>query len=145
MQKIVPFLWFDGKLEEAARFYTTVFKNSRVESINPMSAIFVLEGQEFMGLNGGPQYHFNEAVSFFVRCEDQDEVDFLWHTLTADGGAEGRCGWLKDRFGLSWQVIPTALGRYLGDQNRNKADRVLQAMLKMNKIDIAALDAAYRA
>jgi predicted 3-demethylubiquinone-9 3-methyltransferase (glyoxalase superfamily) len=143
MQKIVPFLWFDGKLEQAAKFYTTVFKNARVESINPMTATFVLEGQEFMGLNGGPQFKFNEAVSFFIRCDGQEEVDFFWHKLVSDGGAEGRCGWLKDKFGLSWQVIPAQLGQYLGDSNRTKADRALQAMLKMNKIDIASLHAAY--
>lgn len=143
MQKIVPFLWFDGKLEEAAKFYTSVFKNARVESINPMSATFVLEGQEFMGLNGGRQFKFNEAVSFLVRCDGQEEVDFFWHKLVSDGGAEGRCGWLKDKFGLSWQVIPAQLGQYLGDTSRAKADRALQAMLKMNKIDIAALHAAY--
>jgi predicted 3-demethylubiquinone-9 3-methyltransferase (glyoxalase superfamily) len=145
MQKIVPFLWFDGKLEQAAKFYTSVFKNARVESINPMSATFVLEGQEFMGLNGGPQFKFNEAVSFFVRCDGQDEVDFFWHKLISDGGSESRCGWLKDKFGLSWQIIPAELGKYLGDSNRTKAGRVMQAMLQMNKIDIAQLHAAYAA
>ena len=143
MHKITPFLWFDGKLEEAVRFYTTVFSNSRVQNLNPMSATFVIEGQEFMALNGGPQFKFNEAVSFFIRCETQDEVDYFWHKLTNDGGGEGRCGWLKDKFGLSWQVIPSALGQYLGDRDRAKANRVMQAMLKMKKIDIAALEAAY--
>ena len=143
MRKITPFLWFDGKLEEAVRFYTTVFSNSRVENLSPMSATFVIEGQEFMALNGGPQFRFNEAVSFFIRCETQDEVDYFWHKLTNDGGAESRCGWLKDKFGLSWQVIPSALGQYLGDRDRGKANRVMQAMLKMKKIDIAALEAAY--
>ena len=108
-----------------------------------MSATFVLEGQEFMALNAGPQFKFNEAVSFFIRCETQDEVDYFWHKLTDDGGAEGRCGWLKDKFGLSWQVIPNALGQYLGDPDRAKADRAMQAMLKMKKIDIAALEASY--
>jgi predicted 3-demethylubiquinone-9 3-methyltransferase (glyoxalase superfamily) len=142
MQKITPFLWFDGKLEEAVKFYTTVFRNARVEDLSPMSATFVLEGQEFMALNGGPTFRFNEAVSFFVRCETQDEVDYFWDKLTHDGGAEGRCGWLKDKFGLSWQVIPNSLGQYLGDRDRAKADRVMQAMLKMKKIDIAALEAA---
>ena len=106
-----------------------------------MSATFVLEGQEFMALNAGPQFKFNEAVSFFIRCETQDEVDYFWHKLTDDGGAEGRCGWLKDKFGLSWQVIPNALGQY--DPDRAKADRAMQAMLKMKKIDIAALEASY--
>ena len=143
MQKITPFLWFDGKLEEVVKFYTTVFSNARVENLSPMSASFVIEGQEFMALNGGPQFKFNEAVSFFIRCETQDEVDYFWHKLTDDGGAESRCGWLKDRFGLSWQVIPNALGQYLGDRDRAKADRVMQAMLKMKKIDIATLEAAY--
>lgn len=143
MQKITPFLWFDGKLEEAVKFYTTVFSNARVENLNPMSATFVIEGQEFMALNGGPQFKFNEAVSFFIRCETQHEVDYYWQKLTDDGGAEGRCGWLKDKFGLSWQVIPNALGQYLGDRNRAKAERVMQAMLKMKKLDIAALEAAF--
>ena len=143
MQKITPFLWFDGKLEEAVTFYTTVFSNARVENLNPMSATFVIEGQEFMALNGGPQFKFNEAVSFFLRCETQDDVDDLWRKLTNDGGTEGRCGWLKDKFGLSWQVIPNALGQYLGDRDRVKAGRVMQAMLQMTKIDIAALEKAY--
>ena len=144
MQKIVPFLWFDGKLEEATRFYLSVFKNARVLSLDSMSATFEIEGQEFMALNGGPMFKFNEAVSFFIRCESQDEVDDYWSKLTADGGAESRCGWLKDKFGLSWQVIPNELGSYLRDKDRTKADRVLQAMLKMKKIDVAGLDAAYR-
>ena len=143
MQKITPFLWFDGKLEEAVTFYTTVFSNARVENLNPMSATFVIEGQEFMALNGGPQFKFNEAVSFFIRCDAQDDVDDLWRKLTNDGGTGGRCGWLKDKFGLSWQVIPNALGQNLGDQDRAKAGRVMQAMLKMTKIDIAALEKAY--
>ena len=143
MQKITPFLWFDGNLEEAVTFYTTVFSNARVENLNPMSATFVIEGQEFMALNGGPQFKFNEAVSFFLRCETQDDVDDLWRKLTNDGGTEGRCGWLKDKFGLSWQVIPNALGQYLGDRDRVKAGRVMQAMLQMTKIDIAALEKAY--
>jgi predicted 3-demethylubiquinone-9 3-methyltransferase (glyoxalase superfamily) len=103
----------------------------------------VLDGQEFMALNGGPQFKFNEAVSFFIRCETQDEVDHYWNKLSIDGGAEGQCGWLKDKFGLSWQVIPSTLGRYLSDRDRAKADRVMQAMRKMKKIDVAALDAAY--
>jgi predicted 3-demethylubiquinone-9 3-methyltransferase (glyoxalase superfamily) len=143
MQKITPFLWFDGKLEEAVRFYTTVFRNARVDNLSSWSATFVLDGQEFMALNGGPQFKFNEAVSFFIRCETQDEVDHYWNKLSIDGGAEGQCGWLKDKFGLSWQVIPSTLGRYLSDRDRAKADRVMQAMRKMKKIDVAALDAAY--
>jgi predicted 3-demethylubiquinone-9 3-methyltransferase (glyoxalase superfamily) len=142
MQKVTPFLWLDGKLEEAVKFYMTVFKNARIESINPMTATFVIEGQEFMALNGGPQFKFNEAISFFIRCDSQDEVDYYWQSLT-NGGVESRCGWLKDRFGLSWQVIPDVLGSYLSDPDRAKANRVMQAMLKMTKIDIAALETAY--
>ncbi len=142
MQKITPFLWFDGRLEEAVRFYTSVFRNARVVDVNPMTATFVIEGQEFMGLNGGPMYRFTEAVSFFIRCETQEEVDYYWKRLT-EGGTEQPCGWLKDRFGVSWQVIPGVLGRYLGDKDRTKAERVVQAMLKMKKIDIAALARAY--
>jgi len=143
MKRITPFLWFDGRLDEAVAFYTGVFPNSVVENVNPMTASFVLDGQEFIALNGGPQYTFNEAVSFFVRCETQEEVDYYWDKLTSDGGAEGRCGWLKDKFGLSWQVIPNVLGEYLGDPDRTKADRAMQAMFQMTKIDIAALETAY--
>jgi predicted 3-demethylubiquinone-9 3-methyltransferase (glyoxalase superfamily) len=142
MGKITPFLWFDGRLAEAVAFYTSVFKDSLVVSINPMTATFVIEGQEFMGLNGGPMFTFNEAVSFFVRCETQDEVDYYWNALIADGGQEGRCAWLKDRFGVSWQIVPAALGRHLSDPDREKANRVMLAMRSMNKIIIADLDAA---
>ena len=143
MQKITPFLWFDGNIEEVVKFYTTVFPNVRVESLSPINATFVIDDQEFMALNGGPQFKFNEAVSFFIRCETQDEVDYFWQKLTNDGGVESRCGWLKDKFGLSWQVIPNILGQYLNDPDRTKANRVLQAMFKMTKLDIAALEAAY--
>src|SRR5579863_3456582 len=143
MQKITPFLWFDSELEEVVKFYTTVFPNARVERLSPMTATFVIEGQEFMALNGGPQYKFNEAVSFFIRCETQDEVDYFWQRLTNDGGVESRCGWLKDRYGLSWQVIPNVLGRFLSDPDRAKANRVMEAMFKMTKLDVAALEAAY--
>lgn len=147
MQKITPFLWFDGQLAEAIEFYTSVFPHTKVGQVSRQgdtifSATFELEGQTFMALNGGPHHKFNEAISFFVQCADQAEVDYYWARLTA-GGAESRCGWLKDKFGLSWQIIPDALGRYLGDPDRAKADRVLQAMLTMSKIDVAALDAAY--
>ena len=154
MQKITPFLWFDGKAEEAANFYTSIFKNSKVGRITrygeagpgpkgtAMSATFQLEGQEFMALNGGPQFKFTEAVSFFVNCETQEEVDELWEKLSA-GGEKGRCGWLKDQFGLSWQIIPSALGQMLGDKDPEKSKRVMQAMLQMNKIDINALKQAY--
>jgi predicted 3-demethylubiquinone-9 3-methyltransferase (glyoxalase superfamily) len=143
MQKITPFLWFDCSLQEVVDFYSRVFPNTRVESLSPMSASFVIEDQEFMALNGGPQFKFNEAVSFFIRCETQEEVDYFWRELTSGGGVESQCGWLKDRFGVSWQVIPNALSKYLGDKDRAKANRVMQAMFKMKKIEIAALDAAY--
>jgi len=143
MQKITPFLWFDGNLEEAVDFYMSVFPNARVESKNPMTASFVIEGQEFMALNGGPQFKFNEAVSFFIRCETQAEIDYYWQHLVAGGGVESRCGWLKDKFGLSWQVVPDVLAQYLGGPDRSRAQRVMQTMLTMTKLDIAALEAAY--
>ena len=143
MHRITPFLWFDGKAEEAMHFYVSVFPNSKVLSVSPMTVSFELDGQRFHGLNGGPQYRFTEAVSFFVDCETQEEVDTYWNKLTAGGGQPGQCGWLKDRFGLSWQIIPKALGRLLGDRDRAKAGRVMQAMLTMSKIDIAGLERAY--
>ena len=143
MQKITPFLWFDGTAEEAMRFYVSIFKNSKVVSASPMSVRFQLEGQDFIGLNGGPQYHFTPAISLFVSCETQQEVDELWAKLTAGDGSGERCGWLKDKYGLSWQIIPTALGRLLGDPNRAKADQVMQAMLQMDKLDIQGLQQAY--
>jgi predicted 3-demethylubiquinone-9 3-methyltransferase (glyoxalase superfamily) len=142
VQKVTPFLWFDGKVEEAVAFYMSVFKNARVINQSPMSATFVIEGQEFMAINGGPKHKFNEAVSFFIRCETQAEVDYHWNALIADGGAEGNCAWLKDKFGVSWQVVPNALGRYLSDPDRDKANRVMQAMLKMTRIVVADLDKA---
>jgi len=149
MQKITPFLWFDGQAEEAMRFYVSVFKNSKVGSVNragpdgPVITVsFQLEGQEFMALNGGPKYKFTEAISLFVSCETQQEVDELWGKLTA-GGEEQPCGWLKDKYGLSWQIIPTALGRMLGDKDPAKAQRAMQAMLQMKKIDIARLQQAH--
>jgi len=143
IQKIRPFLWFDGQAEEAARFYTSVFKNSQIESVSPMSASFQLEGTEFIALNGGPQFKFTEAVSFFVNCETQEEIDYLWEKLSA-GGEKGRCGWLKDRFGLSWQIVPPILGEMLNDEDEEKSKRVMQAMLQMNKLDIKTLKAAYK-
>jgi predicted 3-demethylubiquinone-9 3-methyltransferase (glyoxalase superfamily) len=149
MKKITPFLWFDTQAEEAMNFYCSIFKNSRVLSITPgpngiaQSVNFELEGQEFIGLNAGPMFRFNEAISFFVHCKTQAEVDELWEKLTADGGEPGNCGWLKDKYGLSWQIIPTALGELLGDPDPAKAGRVLQAMLSMNKIDIQGLRQAY--
>jgi predicted 3-demethylubiquinone-9 3-methyltransferase (glyoxalase superfamily) len=154
MQKITPFLWFDGKAEEAAKFYTSIFKNSRIGSISRygeegpgpkgavMSATFQLEGQEFIALNGGPQFTFSPAISFFVNCETQEEVDEIWEKL-CEGGKKNRCGWLQDKFGVSWQVIPTALGKLLSDPDPEKSGRVMRAMLQMEKIDIRGLQQAY--
>jgi predicted 3-demethylubiquinone-9 3-methyltransferase (glyoxalase superfamily) len=154
-QQITPFLWFDGKVEEAVNFYTSVFKNSEVVNINRlpaevpghsgkvMMATMRLNGVEFMLLDGGPMFKFTEAISFYVKCETQEEVDDLWNKLTADGGQESQCAWLKDKYGVSWQIVPNALGRLMGDPNRVKAGNVMKAMLQMKKIDIAALQAAY--
>ncbi len=149
MQKITPFLWFDGKAEEAMNFYVSIFKNSKVLSVNRageagpvMSVTFQLDGQEFFALNGGPQFKFTEAISLFVNCETQEEVDELWEKLS-EGGEKSRCGWLKDKYGLSWQVIPSVLGKLLQDKDPVKAQRVMGAMLQMDKIDIRALQQAY--
>lgn len=142
MPSITPFLWFDNNVPEAVKFYTSVFKNAKVETVSDFMATFELEGQRFHALNGGPQYKFNEAVSFFISVETQDEVDYFWNALIAGGGEESMCGWLKDRFGLSWQVVPTALVRYLSDPDRERSNRTMQAMLKMHKIVIADLDKA---
>jgi predicted 3-demethylubiquinone-9 3-methyltransferase (glyoxalase superfamily) len=144
MQKITPFLWFDNNLEEAINFYSTVFTNAKITNINPMSATFELEGQQFMALNGGPHFKFNEAVSFYVNVETQEEVDHYWNKLTADGGSEGRCGWLKDKFGLSWQIIPSILGKLMGDKDPVRSRKVVDAMLTMNKIDVKGLQQAYK-
>jgi predicted 3-demethylubiquinone-9 3-methyltransferase (glyoxalase superfamily) len=138
MQKITPFLWFDGKAEEAMNFYVSIFKNSKIVSANR----FQLDGQEFLALNGGPQFTFSPAVSFFVNCETQQEVDELWEKLS-EGGEKGRCGWLKDKYGLSWQVIPSVLGEMLHAKDAEKAKRVRKAMLQMDKIDIKSLKQAY--
>jgi predicted 3-demethylubiquinone-9 3-methyltransferase (glyoxalase superfamily) len=143
MTSITPFLWLDNNVRDAVAFYQSVFPNAKVENVSDFMATFELEGQRFHALNGGPQYKFNEAVSFFVSVETQQQVDYFWDKLTADGGKESRCGWLKDKFGLSWQVIPSALGRYLSDSDRTRANRVMQAMLQMQKIVIADLDKAY--
>lgn len=149
MKKITPFLWFDTQAEEAMNFYVSVFKNSKVLGVTPgpegkaMSVSFELEGQEFVGFNAGPQFKFNEAISFFVDCETQQEVDELWSKLTANGGEESMCGWLKDKYGLSWQIIPKGLGQMLNDPDPARAQRVMQAMLQMNKIDLAGLERAY--
>ena len=151
MHTIRPFLWFDNRLEEATRFYVSVFGDAEILTTSRMggdtgpvfSMTFRLRNQEFMGLNGGPAHPFTDAISFFVSCADQAEVDYFWSRLLEGGGTESRCGWLKDRFGLSWQVIPEALGRYLGDPDREKAQRAMQAMLQMQKIDVAALERAH--
>ncbi len=157
MQKISPFLWFDTQAEEAARFYVSVFKNSEILSVSrypdgspypagtAMAVSFVLDGVEFQALNGGPEYHFTEAISLFVSAETQEEIDELWEKLTSDGGEPGPCGWLKDRYGLSWQIVPPILGELLGDADQAKAGRVMEAMMAMGKLDIAALRAAYDA
>ena len=148
MPAITPFLWFDGHAEEAMTLYTTVFKSSKVLSVNRvqghvMGVEFELNGQRFMGLNGGPHFKFSEATSFFVGCETQAEIDEYWTKLTADGGESGRCGWLKDRFGLSWQIVPTVLSRMLGDPDPAKSKRVVDAMMQMNKLDLGQLSKAY--
>jgi predicted 3-demethylubiquinone-9 3-methyltransferase (glyoxalase superfamily) len=141
MQKITPFLWFDGQAEDAARFYTSIFKKSKIESISPMSATFRLDGVKFIALNGGPQFKFTEAISFFVSCKTQKEIDYFWQKLSA-GGEKSRCGWLKDRFGVSWQIVPPILGELLNDEDDEKSNRVMQAMLKMTKLDIKKLKQA---
>lgn len=149
MPTITPFLWFDTQAEEAMNLYVSIFPQSKVISVNRaggtvVSVVFELQGQKFMALNAGPQFKFNESVSFFIECETQAEVDGYWHKLTADGGEPSRCGWLKDKFGLSWQVIPSVLGRLMGgggDPTRSK--RVMDAMFQMNKLDANRLQAAY--
>lgn len=149
MQKINPFLWFDGKAEEAANFYVSVFKNSRVLGIMPgpngtvMGVSFELEGQEFKALNGGPQFSFTPAISLFVNCKTQAEVDELWEKLTADGGKPGRCGWLTDKYGLSWQIVPTIVGELLRSQDRVRAASAMNALMQMDKLDIRKLQEAY--
>ncbi len=154
MQKIIPFLWFDDKAEEAMNLYISIFKNSKIGSItrygeagpgpkgSVMTATFQLDGQQFMALNGGPEFKFTEAISFFVNCETQKEVDELWEKLS-EGGEKGRCGWLKDKYGLSWQIVPTVLGEMLNDPDPEKSQRVMKAMLQMDKIDIKTLKQAY--
>ena len=147
MPTITPFLWFDTQAEEAMNFYASTFKRSKVISVNRaqgrvMSVTFELEGQKFMALNAGPSFKFTEAVSFFVGCETQQEIDELWERLT-DGGAPSRCGWLKDKFGLSWQIIPHTLGRMLNDNDPAKSKRVMNAMLQMGKLDLKQLQQAY--
>ncbi|MBP1704606.1 MAG: 3-demethylubiquinone-9 3-methyltransferase [Chloroflexi bacterium] len=156
MSKITPSLWFDGNAEEAARFYTGLFPDSRIEAVsrapadNPSTAAgevllvtFTLAGQRFTGINGGPQFRFTEAVSFEIDCADQAEVDRYWDALVEGGGEHGQCGWLKDRFGLSWQVVPRQLGDYVGGPDPAGAARAMGAMLRMQKLDVEALRAAY--
>jgi predicted 3-demethylubiquinone-9 3-methyltransferase (glyoxalase superfamily) len=148
MPTITPFLWFDTQAEEAMTFYTSIFKRSKVISVNRaqgkvMSVQFELEGQTFTGLNAGPQFKFTEAISFFVACETQQEIDELWSRLIAGGGAPSRCGWLKDKFGLSWQIVPNALGQMLGDKDPAKSKRALDAMLQMDKLDLKRLQQAF--
>jgi predicted 3-demethylubiquinone-9 3-methyltransferase (glyoxalase superfamily) len=154
MQKITPFLWFNDQAEEAANFYTSIFKNSKVTGIarysegapgpagKVMTVSFQLEGQEFTALNGGPIFSFTEAISFYVHCETQEEVDYFWEKLSA-GGEKSQCGWLKDKFGVSWQIVPDVLGELMGDPDPVKAQRVTQAMLQMTRLDIAKLKQAY--
>ena len=158
MQKINPFLWFDSDAEEAAKFYVSIFKNSKIGKIarypkeaaerigrppgSVMTVEFTLEGVEFVGLNGGPQFKFSEAISLVVNCESQQEIDEYWRKLTADGGRESECGWLKDKFGLSWQIVPTELGKLMSAKDPATANRVMQALLQMKKLDIAKLKQA---
>jgi predicted 3-demethylubiquinone-9 3-methyltransferase (glyoxalase superfamily) len=154
MQRITPFLWFDTEGEEAANFYTSIFPNSRIVEITRygsagprsegtvMTVAFELDGQKFVALNGGPEFTFNEAISFQVDCADQEEVDSYWSKLTEDGGEEGPCAWLKDKFGVSWQIVPTRLTELLSDPDQEKAQRVMQAMLQMKKIEIDELERA---
>ena len=153
MPKIIPNLWFDTEAEQAARFYTTVFANSRILNVTHyteagprpagtvMTVEFELDGQRFVGLNGGPQFTFDEAVSFQINCDTQEEVDYFWDTLS-DGGEESQCGWLKDRYGLSWQVVPSGMEELFADPDPERAQRAMQAMLGMGKLDIAALRSA---
>jgi predicted 3-demethylubiquinone-9 3-methyltransferase (glyoxalase superfamily) len=155
MQKIVTSLWMDDWIEDAVNFYVSIFKNSRITDTSRygdavpemkgkvLAMNFELEGQQYMAINGGPIFPFTEAISLFVNCEDQTEVDHYWNVLTANGGAESQCGWLKDRYGLSWQIVPTALPRLLGGPDKVGAQRAMQAMLQMKKIDIATLEKAY--
>jgi predicted 3-demethylubiquinone-9 3-methyltransferase (glyoxalase superfamily) len=142
-QKISPFLWFDNQAEEAAKFYCSIFKNSYILITTPLVVSFVLEGQKFQALNGGPLFKFTEAISLFVNCETQVEVDEFWEKLS-EGGEKSQCGWLKDKYGLSWQIVPEILGELMSGTDPEKSQRVMQAILKMNKIDISTLKNAYK-
>jgi predicted 3-demethylubiquinone-9 3-methyltransferase (glyoxalase superfamily) len=149
MTKITPFLWFDTQAEEAMNFYISIFKNSKIYNVSrdPNGKVFTvafqLDGQDYIGLNAGPAFKFNEAISMFVNCEDQTEVDYFWDALTANGGEESMCGWLKDKYGLSWQIVPKQLGELMNDPDREKSGRVMDAMLNMKKIIVADLQKAY--
>jgi predicted 3-demethylubiquinone-9 3-methyltransferase (glyoxalase superfamily) len=143
LQRITPFLWFDNQAHEAAKYYISIFKSSKISKSHPLVCTFKLDGQEFMALNGGPQYKFTEAVSFVVNCETQKEVDCYWKALSK-GGKEVQCGWLKDKYGLSWQIVPTILGKYMNDKDPVKSKRVFDAMLKMVKIDVKKIEDAYK-
>ena len=143
MQKITPFLWFNNQAQEAADFYCSIFNDSKVLSSNPMMVTFQIEGQKFFALNGGPMFKFTEAISLYVNCETQEEVDTLWDKLISNGGQESQCGWLKDKYGLSWQIIPKALQTLMSDPDPVKSQNVLQAMLKMKKIIIKDLESAH--
>ena len=157
MQKITPFLWYDNQAEEAMNFYVSIFKNSKVLSItrygesgpgpkgSVMTAAFELDGQKFTALNGGPQFKFNESVSFVVSCETQEEIDYFWEKLSSGGGQKVQCGWLKDKFGLSWQVVPSVLPELIQDDDPKKSGRVMQALMQMKKLDIATLEKAAEA
>jgi predicted 3-demethylubiquinone-9 3-methyltransferase (glyoxalase superfamily) len=142
MQKVTPFLWFNDNAQEAINFYVSIFKNSRIVSVNRSGGTFEVDGQEFIAFNGGPHFTFTPAISLFVNCETQQEVDELWEKLS-EGGEKQRCGWVKDKCGLSWQIIPTVLGKLLQDENAEKAERVRKAMLQMDKIDVKRLQEAY--
>jgi predicted 3-demethylubiquinone-9 3-methyltransferase (glyoxalase superfamily) len=155
MQKIIPFLWFDNQAEEAVKFYTSIVKNSKIGKTSrygdagpgPKGSVMVMEfqldGQDFSALNGGPVFKFTEAISFLVNCNNQEEVDYYWEKLS-QGGEKGQCGWLKDKYGVSWQIVPTILGKLMSDPDAEKAERVTQAILKMTKLDIAELQRAYQ-
>ena len=154
MQKIVTFLWFDGQAEEAVKFYTSLFKDSKIVTIarypdavpglggKVLTAVFELNGQRFMALDGGPQFKFSEAISLFINCDHQEEIDYFWNKLTADGGKEGNCGWLKDKFGLSWQVVPSNMGELMQPKDPARGGRAIQALMQMSKISIKTLEEA---
>jgi len=143
MTKITPFLWFDNQAEEAAKFYTSIFKNSQITLNTPMIVEFVLDGQSFKAINGGPNFKFTAAISMFVDCADQDEVDFYWEKFLSTGGRESECGWLWDNYGLSWQIIPRRFMELMSDPDQEKTGRVMQAMLKMKKLNVAELEKAF--